>query len=184
MNLPNILTVIRFALIPVFCITFFGGGPHRYIYAALVFSLASATDVLDGYIARRYNLITNFGKIADPLADKSMQICALFCMQIADIIPNWVVLAVIVKELVMLVGGIILYTSKVIVSADKYGKLATVVFYISIVLLIVFKNMPVAIKYSLILLSMFFMLLALFNYANQFKKIKSKLKYEREDVNA
>ena len=171
-NLPNILTVLRFFMIPLFVFVFFRGGEYRYFWAVGVFTLASATDVLDGYIARKYHLVTNFGKLADPAADKAMQITALVCMSIVHIIPWWVLVVVLVKELCMMIGGLVLLKKKIVVSANQYGKTATVVFYVSIVLLIVFGNMPLWCKYFLIGLFLFFTLLALLQYAKAYRTTK------------
>lgn len=174
MNIPNILTSIRFGMIPILVVVFFGGGEYRYLWSLVVFTLASATDVLDGYIARKNNLITTFGKVADPLADKLMQIAVLLCMSIDGIIDPWVICIVGAKELMMIVGGAILYKNKIEVSADKYGKLATVAFYIMIVSIIVFENMNMFIKYGIIFTFLCLTVLAFCNYAAYFRKVQSE----------
>ena len=74
MNIPNLLSIFRLALIPVFAVVIFSPIPNSALWACLIFLLSGATDVLDGYIARKYNMITNVGKVLDPLADKLMQI--------------------------------------------------------------------------------------------------------------
>lgn len=137
MNIPNILTTIRFFLIPAFIYVFFSDLEHNYAIAASIFLLAGITDILDGYIARKYDMITKWGKLLDPLADKSMQLTALFCLTYAGLIPMWAVYIILTKELLMIIGSIVLYRDKIVVSASWYGKAATVLFYLAILSIII-----------------------------------------------
>ncbi len=123
-NVPNVLTMLRMALIPVFWYFMMGDR----LYAALgVFVAASLTDVADGYIARKYDLITDFGKLMDPLADKLMVISMLCSLVIKGIAP-WPALAIIVaKELTMVTGGLILLKHQVVVHSIWIGKIAQTV---------------------------------------------------------
>ncbi|HZK01627.1 MAG TPA: CDP-diacylglycerol--glycerol-3-phosphate 3-phosphatidyltransferase [Anaerovoracaceae bacterium] len=134
MNLPNIITALRFALIPVFVKVFFSSMEESLLYSILIFLLAGVTDVLDGYIARKYDIVTKWGQAMDPLADKLMQLSVLVCFTIKRFIPPWVIAIYGIKELLMIFGGIFLYTkkNKMVLPANSYGKIATVVFYISI----------------------------------------------------
>ncbi|MCX7774041.1 MAG: CDP-alcohol phosphatidyltransferase family protein [Clostridia bacterium] len=130
-QVPNILTILRMAAVPFFVILMKNGS----IYAAIgVFLAAEVTDVLDGIIARRYNLITPFGKIADPFADKLMQLTALFMLAernwILQIIP-WLVLF---KELFLLISGLYLMRKNVDMSSKWFGKLTSVLFFIAIMM--------------------------------------------------
>ncbi len=138
LNIPNILTMIRFMLIPVFVYSFFSASENNYIIAAIIFVIAGLTDILDGYIARKYNLVTNWGKLLDPLADKAMQLTVVFCLAYERLLPSWVVLIVLAKELLMVVGGFWLYKKQIIISANWYGKVATVLFYLAILTIIIF----------------------------------------------
>lgn len=134
MNVPNILTGMRFVLIPVFGYYLMTG---NYYTAVFLFLLGGLTDVLDGLIARKFNLITSWGKLADPLADKLMQITALVILTIKYLIPPQLLAIVIAKEVFMGIGTILLYKQKnYVVSANWYGKLATVVFYFAIIMII------------------------------------------------
>lgn len=135
MNIPNVLTVIRFTLIPLFILAFFSSSNNSLLYSAYIFIFAGITDVLDGYIARKYNLITKWGQAMDPLADKLMQLTVLLCFTIEGLLPIWAITIVGVKELMMIFGGIFLYTKKdkIVIPANKYGKIATVIFYIAII---------------------------------------------------
>ena len=139
--IPNILTVIRFIFIPFIVISIV---LNNYILALVLFTISSLSDVLDGYIARKYEAITDFGKLMDPLADKLTQISTLFTLYIKRIIPIWIVVIIILKELVLISGASFLYGKKLVVSSKWYGKLATVLLYIAVVssLLISLYDLP------------------------------------------
>ncbi|HWQ79460.1 MAG TPA: CDP-diacylglycerol--glycerol-3-phosphate 3-phosphatidyltransferase [Anaerovoracaceae bacterium] len=95
MNLPNKLTMLRIILIPVFIIVLMIG---YYYISAVIFVLAALTDALDGHIARKYNLITNFGKIMDPLADKLLVVSALVCLVELGDVAGWMVIVILARE--------------------------------------------------------------------------------------
>ena len=120
-NVPNALTMLRAILIPVYWVVFMDG----YHYWALgIFIFASLTDLADGYIARKYNLITDFGKLMDPLADKLMVLSVMLSLAIKGMAP-WAALAILLaKEGLMVLGGAILYKKGVVVYAIWIGKLA------------------------------------------------------------
>jgi len=134
MNLPNTLTTVRFLLIPLFVGVFFSSLEKNLLYSVIIFILAGVTDVLDGYIARKYDAITKWGQAMDPLADKLMQLTVLVCFTLKRLIPLWVITIYAIKEILMILGGIILYTrkDKLVVPANSYGKIATVIFYFAI----------------------------------------------------
>ena len=135
--IPNTLTIIRFLLIPFILFYIFTG---NYILAFVIFTISALTDIADGVIARKFNLISNFGKLMDPLADKSTQIAVLTSLVITDIIPIWILLIVLLKEFIMIVGASFLYGKDVVVYSRWYGKLATVLFYLAIVLSLILKQ--------------------------------------------
>ena len=131
MNLPNVLTLIRLFLVPVYIVVFALGEK----YAALaVFLVSSFTDLLDGRIARKYNLITDFGKLMDPLADKLMVCTALIMQCLNGTFPVVAVVIVIIKELVMIYGSSYMLTHDVVVYANIWGKLAQCSFILALVL--------------------------------------------------
>jgi len=127
---PNALTIVRFILIPFIVIALI---QQNFILAFALLTLSGITDILDGYIARKYNFITNFGKLMDPLADKCTQVSILATLTIKNIIPSWILCVVILKEFAMISGASFLYGKEYVVSSKWYGKLATVLFYIAIV---------------------------------------------------
>lgn len=129
-HVPNILTVLRFFLIPNIVSSLVSG---NYILAFVFLTISGLTDILDGYIARKFDFITNFGKLIDPLADKATQLSVLTVLALQNIIPVWILIIVLLKEFVMISGASFLYGKEFVVSSRWYGKLSTVLFYIAIV---------------------------------------------------
>lgn len=136
--IPNILTVLRFLLIPII-ITFISNG--KYVGAIIVFSISGITDILDGTIARRFNFISDFGKLMDPLADKLTQLSMLLMLTVKGIIPLWIVIVVFIKEFCMICGASFLYGKELVVSSKWYGKAATTLFYIAITVSLILKEL-------------------------------------------
>ena len=145
-QIPNILTIFRFILIPFIVINLVY---DSYIAAFVIFTISGLTDILDGFIARKYNFITNFGKLIDPLADKCTQIITLGTLAIKDIIPMWIIIIVILKEFIMVAGASFLYGKELVVSSRWYGKLATVLFYIAIVCSLFIKEFEFSFDFSI-----------------------------------
>ena len=128
-NIPNVLTMMRLVLIPVFVIVFFNTPQDRDKIAALiVFAVASITDMFDGMLARRLNQITDFGKLFDPLADKVMVVTAIVCQAVIGVFPWIAVIVVGAKELAMLFGGMFMLGKGVVVYSNYWGKTAQVFF--------------------------------------------------------
>ena len=112
----------------------------NYILAFIFFTISGITDIADGFIARKFNLISNFGKLMDPLADKLTQISTLTSLVLTNIIPIWILIIVLLKEFIMIVGASFLYGKDVVVYSRWYGKLATVLFYVAIVFSLLTKQ--------------------------------------------
>ena len=129
-HIPNILTIIRFIFVPliVTCLAL-----NNYLLAFIFFTVSSLTDVLDGIIARKFNAISDLGKLLDPLADKLTQLSVLLTLTIKSIIPVWIVVILIIKEVIMIAGASFLYGKQLVVSSKWYGKLTTVLIYIAVV---------------------------------------------------
>ena len=136
-NIPNILTILRFILIPIILYFIFTG---HYLLGFIFFTISGITDILDGAIARKFNLVTNFGKLMDPLADKLTQISVLATLVFQKIIPFWILVVVLLKELLMIIGASFLYGKDVVVYSKWFGKLATVLFYLAIVCSLINKE--------------------------------------------
>lgn len=150
--IPNILTIIRFILIPFILVFIFTG---NYLLGFIFFTLSGLTDILDGTIARKFNLISNFGKLMDPLADKLTQVSVLTSLVIEKIIPVWILIIVFIKELIMIIGASFLYGKDVVVYSKWYGKLATVLFYVAIVLSLITKQFNLDLIWSNIALLLY-----------------------------
>ena len=139
MNLPNKLTVLRVIMIPFFVAALlYDGGANqnmRYVAAAL-FIIASLTDMLDGKIARKYNLVTNFGKFMDPLADKLLVCSALICMIELRELPTWMVIIIISREFIISGFRLVASDNGVVIAASYWGKFKTTFQMIGVVLLI------------------------------------------------
>ena len=136
-HIPNILTIIRFIFVPFIIVAL---ALNNYILALVLFTLSSISDILDGYIARKYNAISDFGKLMDPLADKLTQISVLASLVFQKIIPFWILVVVLLKELLMIIGASFLYGKDVVVYSKWFGKLATVLFYLAIVCSLMIKQ--------------------------------------------
>lgn len=129
LNLANALTLLRVLLIPVFCLLKIAG---RNTAALAVFLLAGVTDILDGYAARKLKVVTDFGKLLDPLADKLMVLSALLLFVVRGVFPLSALLILFGKELLVVVGGLLLYRRKQVVSSRHIGKAAQCVLFISL----------------------------------------------------
>ncbi len=143
MNLPNKLTVLRVIMIPFF--VFFlllknGANPTWRYLSAAIFIVASFTDLLDGKIARKYNLVTNFGKFMDPLADKLLVCSALICLIQLEQLPAWMVIIIISREFIISGFRLVASDNGVVIAASYWGKFKTVFQMISVILLIL--NIP------------------------------------------
>lgn len=142
MNLPNKLTILRIIMIPIFVAVFFINAiPYNYAISAVIFALAAFTDFLDGYIARKYNLVTNLGKFLDPIADKVLVSTALIVMLVTPIMPwNYASIAVAVilgRELIISGFRIVAASQNVVLAADKSGKVKTFIQDIAIIVLLI-----------------------------------------------
>jgi CDP-diacylglycerol--glycerol-3-phosphate 3-phosphatidyltransferase len=138
MNLPNKITIIRVCMIPLFLIFMLVEGISygRYI-AAGIFILAAITDAMDGHIARKRNLITNFGKFMDPVADKLLVSSALICLVELKLIPSWIVIIIIAREFIISGFRLVASDNGVVIAAGWWGKVKTNVQIVMSVMLII-----------------------------------------------
>ena len=138
MNLPNKLTVLRVIMIPffvLFMLTDFAGAASKYV-ALAIFCIASFTDFLDGYLARRDYLVTNFGKFMDPLADKLLVCSALICLIPQGKLETWIVLVIIAREFIISGFRLVASDNGIVIAASYWGKFKTVSHMSMIILLI------------------------------------------------
>lgn len=178
---PNILTVLRFILIP-FTLYFLVN--DQFTIAIIFICLSGLTDVLDGAIARKFNFITNFGKLIDPLADKITQLSLLGTLVIKNIIPLWILIIVLIKEAAMVAGASFLYGKELVVSSKWYGKTSTVLFYLAIILSMIFRDFNIQSSLDL-LIYYIAVILTIFSFVMYFREfyIKGYLKKENLKLN-
>jgi len=164
MNLPNALTLLRILLVPVYLFFFYSKLKNNILLAGAVFIMAGISDVLDGYIARKHNLSTKVGIVLDPIADKLMTFTILISFVTKGIIPLGILLAIGIKECLMILGGVILYffRGKQVLPSNKYGKIATFSFYTA-ALSVVFK-LPVVVSRTLFIITVALNIIAFINY--------------------
>lgn len=190
-KLPNILTVLRILLIPVFVIAFLWGNgnieldlkhsdkENGYLIAAAIMILSGLTDMADGLIARKFNMITDLGKVIDPFADKLTQAAVVVCLifRYNDI---WILIAallvlIVIKELLMLVMGVVfLRKGQDLGGARWYGKLATIIFYFQVIVLIgapVLSDTAAAVMFCVMIA---FTLLSFIMYMREYYRLKKQ----------
>ncbi len=173
MNLPNKLTIMRLFLTIIFVIFYMLSIPYDEmssfrILSLIVFVIASLTDALDGYIARKYNLITSFGKLLDPLADKVLVVCALLCLLVTKEVPLIGVLVVVIREFSISSIRLVATEKGIVIAASKMGKIKTISQMISIILILAkFYDINMTcyyITYSIYYISVVFTVLSLVDY--------------------
>ena len=153
MNLPNKLTVLRICMIPFFvaALLYEGGtSQNMRILADVLFIAASLTDLLDGKIARKYNLVTNFGKFMDPLADKLLVCSALICLIELGQLPAWMVIIIISREFIISGFRLVAADNGIVIAASYWGKFKTV-FQMTAVILLIFNIPSLALLTNIVL---------------------------------
>lgn len=183
-TIPNMLTYIRFLLIVPFVYYFL---QENYIPAAVCIVVSGLTDCFDGMIARKFNQVTSLGKILDPIADKFTLLAVVICMviYIPQVLPALIIL--LLKDVLMLLGGIDLINKSITPPAAMwYGKIGTIVFYISICIIVFLKAAfnfeNFALDFTLLSLTAFTMLFALFQYGKiYFQLIKEHAEQEKKN---
>ena len=178
--IPNILTYVRILLVPVFVIVYMGADTvAAHVWSIVIVAVSARTDIADGLIARKCNMITDLGRIIDPIADKAMQFAMLFCVVYKY---HWVAVLIViygVKELVSLAFSGFLFTKgKHIKGAMWCGKICTVILYAVMLALIAFPKINPSLVTILIGFSAAFMLLAFFVYMTAYLKLY--LEYRKE----
>ncbi|HHV51677.1 MAG TPA: CDP-alcohol phosphatidyltransferase family protein [Candidatus Avimonas sp.] len=186
MNVPNALSLFRIALLPLFVYLYLNSGKNTaYLYLAFgVFILSGITDSLDGIIARKFNQITDLGKILDPLADKLTQVTVVVCLAIKykGVVISLLVICLI-KELCQAIGGFLLLRRGLkIQGARWFGKISTFTFYGVMISIVGWPNMPQWLLASLIILVALLMLFAFIKYTTIFFRINKAAKLEDKNT--
>ena len=176
MNTPNKLTIARMIIVPflvIFLLTGWGGEANRYISLTL-FVVASVTDWFDGYLARKNNLVTNFGKFMDPLADKLLVCSAMICMIDLKRLSAWFVIIIIAREFIISGFRLIAAENGIVIAANYWGKFKTASQMIMIILLILhFDGIFVILEQIFIWLSLALTIISLITYIGQNRTVLS-----------
>ncbi len=147
MNLPNKLTIFRMILIIPFVIIELTGclGDYSGLTALIIFVVASLTDLLDGKIARKYNLITNFGKFMDPLADKVLVVSAMICLLVnkPELLPAWALIIILAREFIISGFRLVASDAGIVIAASMWGKVKTVSQMVMVIMMLIDINYPV-----------------------------------------
>lgn len=141
MNIANKITLFRVFLVPIFMVVLYSDINNSQFIAGLIFVFASLTDTLDGYLARSRNLVTNFGKFVDPLADKVLVSAALISLVEMDKIPGWIVVVIIAREFTITGFRILAASDGITIAASSLGKFKTITQLLAIIL-VLFNNFP------------------------------------------
>ena len=167
LNIPNILSLFRLALVPF---AVWMAVTRHYIIALILFVVACVTDLLDGYIARKYNMISQAGIVLDPLADKLMAVSMAVVFSIQQIYPTWVSVVIFVKEAIMIGAGIYLLIRQVALPANKFGKIAGFTFNLALAVTFLHEHFPWYLHLMYVALALMVIALLQYAYFNLYKK--------------
>lgn len=174
LGIPNLLSILRLLLIPVFVAFYLADIKYSGVIAAVILVVSGITDVADGIIARKFNMTSALGRILDPLADKLTQATICICLVVRQVAPLWILCLLILKEFVMIgVGANIIRKGKEMMSSKWFGKLGTVVFYTAMILIIAVRP-PRSVVDIMLTVVLVLMIFSLIEYAMIFFKEKSK----------
>ena len=177
MNVPNLLSLLRLAMVPVFAAVFFLPDPSARSWAAGVYALAFVTDIADGWIARHFHQVTRLGRILDPLADKLMTFTVIVCITAAGIIPLWAVVVFFLKEAAMGMGALSMYhKTEDVIPSNWLGKVSTGVFFVVCAALVLFPGIPSSWATGLITLALVLTILAFVSYLLQYLSLTGRRK--------
>ncbi len=170
-TVPNVLSLVRIGLLPVFAVLYLNSvqNPALLLWACAVVILSGLTDLFDGWIARRFNQISEAGKLLDPLADKLTQLTVLICLatQFRELV--WLMLLCLAKEAAQVIGGLLLlHHGDEVRGSQWFGKICTFVFYSAMAAIVLFDNMPPAVRIGLVVLVGVLMLVTFFGYLSTF----------------
>jgi cardiolipin synthase len=172
-NIPNSLSIFRLALVPVFPVLYFSGYTYANLMAAGIYAVASATDVLDGVIARRLKMVTRFGRVVDPLADKLMAGMVIFCIAFHNPLLWWAVGVLFLKEILMGVGALVQYKKiNDVPPSEFFGKFSAVLFFVVCLAILVFEErLPDVVIMILISVAILCSVIALLLYLRRFLRL-------------
>lgn len=171
-HLPNAITIFRVLLVFIFIYVFNSDIQNSNMLCAFIFILSGISDVLDGYLARKFNIVSNFGKLMDPLADKFMQITVAFCVASVEKSLIWVPVVLIIKELSMVFGAAaLLKKENIVVSANIFGKIASILYFVIFSVIIIFEEINPIVKQVMCIAFIVLSILAFINYIIKYYNI-------------
>ena len=182
MNIPNAISTFRLFLVPVFALVYFSGIDNASLYAFLIFAVAGFSDILDGYIARKFNMVTKLGRIIDPLADKLMVFTALVCTAITGNIPAIFPVLYLIKE-----GWQVFQTFRLadkiddVPPANFWGKGGTFLFYVAITMGVLMPQYDTAVLIVLCM-AVTFSVIAYFTYRERGKRLVDAIEKAKEST--
>ncbi|MDR7856213.1 CDP-diacylglycerol--glycerol-3-phosphate 3-phosphatidyltransferase [Tissierella sp.] len=175
MNLANKITIFRVFLVPLFMVVLYSNIPYSTYVAAGIFIFASLTDTLDGYIARSRNMITDFGKFIDPLADKVLVSAALISLVELGKVPGWVVVIIIAREFTITGFRVIAASAGITIAASSLGKVKTITQLVAVILLLInnypFNILDIPFDIIMLYISLFFTVLSGIEYIYKNKSV-------------
>lgn len=173
-SIPNLLSILRIVLIPFFILSFLGAKDNnQYALSSAILIVSGITDMLDGAIARRFNMVTDVGKILDPVADKLTQLSIIICLSLRHPVTLLLFAVFAVKEIMMLAGGVLLFRRGIHPGGAKwFGKLATGFFYVSMIVLVLLPGMDGRYINAIIIANMALLLFSLSKYIPHFFRLK------------
>lgn len=178
-HIPNTITILRIALIPVFIYFML---KHDYLIAGLLFILAGMSDMLDGFLARKLKVVSDFGKLMDPLADKCIQITAILLLCIVGKLHYFFAIILIIKEYFMIRGSYLLYKNNIVAGAVWFGKVATLMLNSSIAAVLIFNLSNFWVN-LFIGISMIVELISLLLYTKRYFVLKKQLESDSKTSN-
>ncbi len=175
-TIPNLLSLFRLLLIPVYVIIYLNAQTEKeYFLAAAILSVSCLTDMIDGKIARRFNMITTVGKVLDPIADKATQFTMIICLAIRHPVLRYLVVLFVVKELFQLIAGIFrLRKGMILKGALISGKVSTTVLFVSLILMVLIPNLSETAVNVIVAIDALFLIIAFADYALAYFKKDSK----------
>ncbi|MDR0491289.1 MAG: CDP-alcohol phosphatidyltransferase family protein [Oscillospiraceae bacterium] len=183
---PNILSTFRICLVPVFITVYFVDERDVKLYAVLIYALASFSDFLDGFIARRFEASSKLGKVLDPMGDKLMTVSVMVCITIDGVIPIWAVLVAGVKEILMAIGGFLVhkFAGVEMPPSNLIGKSSTVVFFLVCLTLMLFRDIPGNTATILISVAVALTFIALLSYINTYVAVMKNRESLQDETQA
>ena len=175
-TIPNLLSLFRLVLIPVYVIIYLNArGSMDYYIAAGILAVSCLTDLIDGKIARHFNMISTVGKILDPLADKATQFTLIVCLTLKYPVLLWLVVLFVVKESFQLIaGGINLHKGKMLKGALLTGKICTTILFLSLIFMVMLPDLSETVVRSITVVDVIFMLISFSDYLVTYFKRENK----------